>query len=154
MKNAEKRQILVDNYVGFFSLAMAILRDEQEARDAVQEALVKVLSGHSLIKRDVLSYTYQTVRHCAFDILRHRQRFVPLHEDMADVSATHVERLRLVARIRDELPETLRSLVELHDEEGYTLSELAALTGLSLATVRRRLDEAHVFLKRRIENEI
>lgn len=154
MKNAEKRRLLEDNYLGFFSLAMAMLRNEDDARDAVQEALVRVLSGHGMVKKDVLGYTFQTVRHCAIDILRHRRMFVPLTGDMADTSAIHEQRLRQVATLRDELPEALRSLVELHDEEGYTLAELSALTGLKVITVRRHLDEAHTILRKRIENEI
>lgn len=154
MKNAEKRRLLEENYLGFFSLAMAMLRDEQDARDAVQEALVKVLSSIGFIRRDIVAYTYQTVRHCAIDIIRHHRMFVPLRDELADNNAAHETRLRQVARLRDELPEALRSLVELRDEEDYTLPELAALTGLSQATVRRRLDEAHKILKQRIENEI
>lgn len=140
--------------MGFFSLAMAMLRDEQDARDAVQEALVRVLTSSSVIRRDWLAYTYKAVRHCAIDILRHRRMFVPLRDDMADSYGVHEERLRQVARLRDELPEALRSLVELHDEEDYTLAELSAMTGLSVTTIRRRLDEAHKILKEQIENEI
>ena len=153
MKNVEKRRLLEENYLGFFSLAMAMLRDEEDARDAVQEALVRVLSTNR-IKGDVLAYTYATVRNCAIDIIRHHRMFVPLNEEMADRWASHEERLRHVARLRDELPDALRSLVELYDEEDYTLSELATLVDMPVSTVRRRLKEAHKILKYRIMEEI
>lgn len=153
MKNVEKRRLLEENYLGFFSLAMAMLRDEEDARDAVQEALVKVLSTNR-IKDNVLAYTYKTVRNCAIDIIRHKKTFVPLNDEVTDRWAAHEERLRQVARLRDELPEALRSLVELHDEEDYTLNELAALVDMPVSTVRRRLNEAHKILKHRIMAEI
>lgn len=153
MKNTDKRRLLVSKYLDFFSLAMAILRDEDDARDAVQEALVKVLSTNKKVD-NVLNYTFKAVRNSAIDILRHRTMFRPMDVDMVDRWAEHEERLRNVARLREELPEALRSLVELHDEEDYTVAELSALSGLSVSTVRRRLDEAHEILKKRIIEEI
>ena len=48
----------------------------------------------------------------------------------------------------------MRALVELHDEEGYSMAELAALTGLSPSSVGRKIEEAHKILKKRIEEEI
>ncbi len=153
MKNAEKRRLLEVHYLDFFSLAMAMLRNVQDASDAVQDAMVQVLTTRSKID-DVKSYTFQSVRNAALAIMRHRQRMTSLTGDLPDSEATHMERLRQVGRLRDELPESMRALVELHDEEGYTFAELAPLTGLSVSSIRRRIDEAHEILKKRIENEI
>ena len=33
MKRAEKRQLLVDHYLDFYNVAMAILRDDDDARE-------------------------------------------------------------------------------------------------------------------------
>ena len=38
MKRDEKQHILVEHYLDFYSRAMAILDDEDDAKDAVQEA--------------------------------------------------------------------------------------------------------------------
>lgn len=152
MKKAEKRRLLEEHYLDFFSLAMAILHDEQDARDAVQEALVKVLCSVG-VRRHILSYTLKTVRNCAIDIIRYKQRFVPLRFDLPDVESRHEERLRTVGRLRDELPEATRSLIELYDEEGYTLQELAAMTGVSMSTLRRRIEDIHKTLKQKIIEE-
>jgi len=152
MKNADKRSLLERNYLNFFALALAMLRDEDDARDAVQEALVRVLTTRHI--KDVVSYTFQTVRSCSIDIMRHRARFVPLKDDVGYSVSLHEERLKRVAELREELPETIRALVELHDEEGYTLEELHLLTGLSVMSIRRRLNEAHTKLKNQLEDEL
>ena len=153
MTNGEKRRLLEENYLDFFSLAMAMLRNKQDALDAVQEALVRVLTTNR-IRDNVVRYTYQTVRNCAIDIIRHRRMFLPVDADLPDTNAEHEERLKQVARLRDELPEALKSLVELHDEEGYSLAELSVLTEIPVSTIRRRLNEAHKILEKRITEEI
>ena len=38
------RQELVDHYLDFFSVAMAIVQNEDDARDVVQEALTRPLT--------------------------------------------------------------------------------------------------------------
>ena len=152
MKYADKCSLLESNYLNFFALALAMLRDEEDARDAVQEAMVRVLTTRHI--KDVVSYTFQTVRSCAIDIMRHRTRFVQLSDDVGYSMTEHEERLKRVGELREELPETMRALVELHDEEGYTYEELHLLTGMSVMTIRRRLEEAHTKIKNQMEKEI
>ncbi len=152
MKSAEKRRLLEAHYLDFFGLAMAILRDADDARDAVQDAIVRVLTTRKI--DDVKSYTFRCVHNAAIDIYRHRLRLVPLGNNISYQTDEHEERLREVARLRDELPEALKALVELHDEEDYTLEELSVMTNMPVMTVRRRLDEAHAILKKRMEEEI
>ena len=152
MKNAEKRRQLEANYLKFFSLAMAMLRDADDAKDAVQEAVVKVLTARHV--DDVVSYAFTTVRNEAVNIIRRRRNVVRLTGDYADDAAQHAERLNEVARLRDELPESVRALVVLHDEEGYSFDDLAVITGVPATTLRRRLSEAHEMLKKRLEEEI
>ena len=152
MKSREKRRQLEEHYLDFFAFAMAILRDVDDAKDAVQDAMVKVLTARRV--DDVRKYTNQAVRSAAMEILRRRSHLIPLGDNMPDKESEHEARLRMVAQLRDELPEALRALVELYDEEGYSIPELAVLTGLSHATLWRRIDKAHEILKKKIEEEI
>lgn len=151
MKSAEKRRLIEESYIDFFILAMSILRDADDAKDAVQEAIVGVLSARRV--DDVKNYTFQAVRNAAVNILRHRSKFAPLGENIMDVAAAQDEHLKALAQARDELPEDLRALVELHDEEDYSLEELNKMTGLSVSKLRRRLIKAHEIIKKRMEEE-
>lgn len=152
MKNAEKRHLLEEHYLDFFSLAMKILRDANDAGDAVQEALVNVLTKHHI--DDVLSYTYKSVQNAAFSILRHRKRMVPLGDNVPDISSAEEDKAKQVGQLYDELPETLRVLVKMHDVDGYTLEELSKMTSMSASIIRRRIEKAHIILRKRIEQEI
>lgn len=152
MKKAEIRQQLIDHYLDFYTLAYAMLDDDDDARDAVQEALTRTLS--KAVLNNPLHYCYQTLRHAAIDTLRHRQRHVPLYGDIAEEQrdesyATLLERVML---LRDNLPDAERALVILHDEKGIAYDDLARLTGLSIVTIRRRLKRAHLKMRQGLTN--
>lgn len=152
MKSAEKRHLLETHYLDFFSLAMAMLRNVDDAKDAVQETVVQVLTKRHI--DNVMSYTYATLRNQAISILRRRRKVISLDDKAMELQVEHESRLETVGRMRDELPETMKALVELHDIEDYSIYELSVITGLSRATIHRRLEEAHALLKKRIEEEI
>ncbi len=152
MKRAEKRQLLVDHYLDFFSVAMSILKEEDDAREAVQEALVKTMV--QLGVRDVCSYCMSVVKNNSLAILKRRRRQVSLDEMMLVTDYEHEELLRIVAEKKEELSDIAKALVELHDEDGYTLSEVAGMMQMSVSTVKRILANAHCELRRKILSEI
>ena len=156
MYKAEIRQQLVDHYLDFYALAYSMLNDDNDARDAVQEALTQTMSKRHV--DDAMSYCYQAVRHTAVNIMRHRRRFVQLdglvlNEAAKDESdESYHELLEQVMQLRDGLPKALRALVRLHDEEGLNYGELAKLTGMSRMTIRRRLSEIHAEMREKLGN--
>ena len=156
MDKAETRQQLVDHYLDFYALAYAMLHDKDDAKDAVQEALVRTMTKHHV--DNVVNYCYQTVRRVAIDMLRRRQRIQPMADvDMGGEPAPDADEntlLHHVMRLRNELPRILRTLVVLHDQKGYTYDNIAALTGMSKMTVRRRLREAHDILRQQLKDTI
>ena len=152
MKRAEKRQLLVDHYLDFYSVAMAILRDDDNAREAVQEALVKTML--QLGVKDVCRYCTSVVKNNSLAILKRRNKLMSLDEVTLVTDYEHEELLNIVAEKKAELSEMARSIVELHDEDGYTLSEVAGMMQMSVSTVKRILAKAHYELRKKIEQEI
>ncbi|MBR6049116.1 MAG: RNA polymerase sigma factor [Bacteroidales bacterium] len=149
MDRAEKRQLLVDHYVDFYALALAMLHNTDDAQDAVQEAVVNTLTRPFV--NDVKRYCFQAVRHAAIDIMRHRVRVTTLEHYDPSVDPEQEELYRRIRHAHEALPEAQKTLVELHDIGGYTYDELATLTGMSKMTVRRRIEKAHQTMKENIE---
>lgn len=152
MKRAEKQQLLVDHYLVYYSVAMAILKNDDDAREAVQEALVKTLLQRRV--KDVNGYCVSVVKNNCLAILKRKRRHVAVDEMMLVTDYEHEELLRIVAEKKEELSEVARAVVELHDEDGYTLSEVAGMMQMSVSTVKRILADAHYELKKKIEREI
>lgn len=152
MKRAEKRQLLVDHYLDFYSVAMAILKDDDDAREAVQEALMRTMLKMGV--KDVCSYCTRVVKNNCLAIIKRRRRHVAVDELMLVTDYEHEDLLRIVAEKKEELSEVAKAVVELHDEEGYTLNEVAGMMQMSVSTVKRILSGAHIELRKKIEQAI
>ena len=146
------RQELVDHYLDFFSVAMAIVQNEDDARDVVQEALTRPLTR--LYVKDPVSYCVRVVKNMSLSVVQRRNRRVDLDEMMLVTDYEHERLLQLVAEKREELSEVAKAIVELHDEDGYTLSEVAGMMQMSPSTVKRILANAHYELRKKIEREL
>ena len=112
--------------------ARLIRRDRELARDAVQNALVRVW-------RDLPG-------------LRDPERFDAwLHRLLVNACLDEAQRLAdrdLVDRALERLDPALRALVVLHYFLGYPVPEAAALLGLSLTAAKSRLHRAMTALRR------
>ena len=136
----------------FYRVAFYLLEDEADAKDAVQEALVRTLVRAGV--DDPLRYCMRTVRHLCIDTLRRKKRLHSLDgmELVADVKQE--ELLDILREKKKNLSRTERALLELHYEEGFTLAEMAAITGMSLSNMKRVIAVAKTKMKEEIEKAI
>lgn len=147
---------MVDHYLDYYALAKAMLDDDDDARDAVQEALARTMAM-PLLKKPV-EYCYQTVRRVAVDMLRYRMRTRSIEEyELPDESAEGDSYAMLLERVwllREGMPSATKALLKLRYEKGLSYTELEKLSGLSAITIRRRLKEAKRMMKEQLEEEI
>ena len=87
-------------------------------------------------------------------VVQRRNLRVDLDDMMLVTDYEHDRLLQLVAEKREELSEVAKAIVELHDEDGYTLSEVAGMMQMSPSTVKRILANAHYELRKKIEREL
>lgn len=144
--------MLVDHYLDFYSVAMAILKDDEDAREAVQSALVKTML--QLRVKDVCGYCMCVVKNECLAMIKRKRRHVDIDGLVLVTDYEHEELLRIVAEKKEELSEVAKAVVELHDEEGYTLSEVAGMMQMSPSMVKRILADAHYDLRKKIESEL
>ena len=151
-KVARRQKLLVDHYLDFYAVASAMLLDDDDARDAVQEAVVRTLSQPFV--HDPVAYCHQTLRHVAIDIIRHNMKTVVAHGEEPSFDP---ERENFYLKLREayeELPDDSRALMNMHDIEGYTYDELASMLSVSKSTIRRLVKKAHNTMKNKLKDEI
>ncbi|MCR4659665.1 MAG: sigma-70 family RNA polymerase sigma factor [Bacteroidales bacterium] len=152
MSQQDRLQKLSERYLDLFSLAMSIVQNSDDARDALQEAIATTLARP--FTRDPYAFCRHALRNNCVDILRHRRRLAPIRDIMKLTSETYPDEAAKEAwQLKDELPEQLRVMMELHDVEGYTYSDLAALTGRSISSIKRDIAYAHDKMRRMINNK-
>lgn len=155
-----------------FRVARAILRDDAEAEDALQEAYIHAYQAIGGFRGDSQLSTWlaRVVANEALMRLRKRSRreaIVPLHgdarlEDVADQgvakgpesSAHRAEVRQLLEKHIDALPEAYRPVFMLRAVEEFSVEETAEVLGIPAATVRTRFFRARSLLREALAREI
>lgn len=165
---------LVRAYGGrMLAVTRRILRDDEDARDAVQEAFISAFRARATFAADsrVSTWLHRIAVNAALMKLRTRRRKPEESLDelmpafMAD--GHHVEtftawpeapddaidrerRARAVREAIDQLPESYRAVVLMRDIEGLSTEEAAAALGVTVNAVKIRLHRARLALRTRI----
>ena len=130
-------------------IAYSIVRNEHDAQDAVQQALLAVWARRECVEFARLKpYLTRAVMNACRDIQRARQKAIPMKE-MPEMSYQPPD--GVLADAVERLPEELRLPLLLHYMEGYKLAEIAGALGQSRPQVTRRLFRARKRLKRMLE---
>lgn len=151
MTTAQKSQQLAAHYLDFYSRAVAILDDDEDAKDAVQEAVVKTLVARGV--RDVVGYCSRTTLHECFNTLRRRQRYTRLEDARLLTSYDEDRLMEMVRESKRSLLPVEQRLVELHYEDGLPIVRVAAIMDVSVSTVKRLLAHATEVLKTKIKEQ-
>ena len=152
MITARKRHILEEHYLDFYSRAIGILNDEDDAKDAVQEAVVKTLIRVGV--HDMVAYCFRATERECINILRHRRKMMQYDEVTIETSHEEEELKRQLRDSRRLLLPLERRVLELRRDHGYSNNETATKVGLSVSTVKRLLANAEMKITYTMTHEI
>lgn len=157
-----------------FRTARAILRDDAEAEDALQEAYLQAYRTLGSFRGDARLSTWlaRVVANEALMRLRKQARrssIVPIQPGLADeeinqrtqgsmdkepeTSARRAEMRKLLEERIDALPNAYRSVFMLRAVEEYSVEETAAILQIPEATVRSRFFRARSLLREGLASE-
>ena len=158
-----------------YSLTRGLLHDEDDARDATQEAFLSIFRNIGRFKaRSTLStWIYRIAMNAALMKLRKRRqdrRFVPIDAYMpsfaedghrvavvpdwhpaVDQMLLDKELAGLLRQWIAELAPEYRTVFLLRDQEGLGNEEVAAVLKLSVPAVKSRLHRARLYLRERVK---
>ena len=130
-------------------IAYSIVRNEHDAQDAVQQALLSVWARRENVDLARLKpYLARAVINACRDIQRARQKAIPV--ETVPESGYEPPDSALYDAV-ERLPEELRLPLLLHYMEGYKLAEIAGALGQSLPQLTSRLFRARKLLRRMLE---
>jgi RNA polymerase sigma-70 factor (ECF subfamily) len=159
-----------------FRIVRAILKDDTEAEDALQDAYVDAYRHIEAFKGEAQLGTWLTriaVNHALMRLRKHRRerQVIPIHESDTDVlteadllpdptaespaaSIIRGEMRELLERRIDELPVAFRTVFVMREVEEMTVDETASALGIPAATVRTRLFRARALLRNALADDI
>ena len=149
--------LVIENQATLFHTAKAILRSDEDAEDAVQEAICAAFERRgSLREMDKFRpWLLRILVNKCYDTCRRRRPTVDL-EDVADylpaLSQDHTERLTLWQAVM-ALSGDLRAVVTLFYNDGLSIREISGALGISEAAVKTRLSRGRARLRQLLEEK-
>jgi RNA polymerase sigma-70 factor (ECF subfamily) len=155
-----------------FRTARAILRDDAEAEDALQDAYVRIYGALGTFRGEskLSTWLVRIVANEALMRLRKRNRrsnVVPIHEEQEPVvdrlesseegperAAGRAQVRRLLESKIDSLPDAFRAVFVLRGLEELSVEETAAALEIPEPTVRTRYFRARALLREALSREI
>jgi RNA polymerase sigma-70 factor, ECF subfamily len=134
----------------------SILRNNEDCADAIQEALTRAWQHRGTLRnlRAFRPWLVRILTNTCNDMLRKqiRQKSVPL-EDEAVAIAPFTDPVPLADALGRLSPEH-RTVTVLHYLEGFSVAEIAEMTGAPTGTVKSRLMYARLNLREMLHDDV
>ncbi len=147
MQEAELAQLYQQYGYLVHRRCMALLRDRNDAEDAVQEVFMRVHRyGRNQKGPSVLSWLYVIALNCCCDLMRRRSRETVAKEDTLEQvdgqsvgDASDADRRALLGAALRRMDHKTCEIGILHHLDGLTQEEVAVNTGYSRRTIGKKL---------------
>lgn len=141
-KEENLTQYLIEEQARFYRLAYSVLKNRDEALDAVQTAVCRALERQDSLRDPgaVRTWFIRILMNACNDILRQRRRTVPFPENGEEPAQEGPEPVDdFLARRVDALPPEVGTVIKLRFYEELSLKEIGQVTGQNINTVKSRL---------------
>ena len=153
--DAREAERLVNTYSDLIlRLSWTYLKSTQDGEDICQTVLLKLLTGEEAFESPEHERAWvirTTVNACKDELRSFRRKVIPL-EAAAETAAPEPPRSEVLEAVM-ALPVKYREAIYLFYYEGYSIDEIAALTGRSGAAVSAHLSRGRKKLKTMLEGE-
>lgn len=151
MTDHELTQAIDASYDALLHRAWTLLHNGEDARDAVQQAVMEAWERRATMSdvENVTGYLYGMVTHVCMHNLRDSGRHTVAHQALANVMPLHINPDSFgLEHLLQPLTDLQRSVVQLHDIEGYSCLEVAFKLGRTPVAVRKQLALAHQTMRK------
>jgi RNA polymerase sigma factor (sigma-70 family) len=151
MTTSEFNQCVDDHADGLYRFILKNIKDEDEARDIVQDTFEKMWRNHEHVEGSkAKSYLFTTGHHTMIDRIR-RKKYTSDFTEVNEASLFHTEQYSDLKQVLNnavnQLPDIQKAVITLRDFEGYSYEEIGKITELSESQVKVYIYRARVFLK-------
>lgn len=131
-----------------YRFAFRLLGNNEEAKDVVQEVMIKVWSGREELGQvqNMEAWCMRITKNLSLDRLRQQQRrptdsldqgMHVVHHNLSPAETTELnERMERISKWMAELPEKQRQVMHLRDIEGYSYNEICEILELDMSQVK------------------
>ncbi|MBI2793512.1 MAG: RNA polymerase sigma factor [Ignavibacteria bacterium] len=158
----------VDTYrVKALSMARRMLKNDEDARDAVQESFVRAFRNMHKFRGDasIGTWLYRIVYTTCLNILRSQHR-MPLHESLNENESPvwiepeifdTIDQATIEDILQEEMsamPTLYAVVMDLFYVQDCSYEQIVSITGMSLGTVKTRLNRGRLMLRDAIRSRL
>lgn len=156
-------KLVIDSTDSLYRVSRSILRNDSDCEDAVSEAITIAFQKLASLKKDEYAKTWLTriLIHECFHIRKQQSRITLISDDSESILNTlkysenscDTDNYFDLYYAMSHLTEDQRLAVILYYYEGYSVREIAKITGVTQGTVKSRLGRARNQLKQLLKEE-
>ena len=146
-----------------FRFAFRLLGSSEEAKDVVQEVLIKVWNGREQLAeiQNMEAWCMRITKNLSLDRLRQQQRRPTdsiekghhiLNETLSPLESTEInESMKRIGELMAVLPEKQRQVMHLRDIEGYSYNEIFEILEIDMSQVKVNLFRARNAVREQLQ---
>ena len=153
MTKEDLGHLIIASTDSLYRISKSILRNETDCEDAVSEAIVKSFDKINTLQHASYAKTWLIrilINEC-HNIGRRLKRVTPV-DKIPDQPVWQAEETGMMEALQN-LKEPWRIVLTMHELEGFTYSEIAAVTHTPESTVKYRAVQARRALRREMEKQ-
>jgi RNA polymerase sigma factor (sigma-70 family) len=139
---------------GVYRFILKNLRDEELARDVVQESFLKLWEKASTVEGSkAKSYLYTTAYHTMIDTIRKEKRYISdegVSQELFSTRSHYSDLKEIIDEAFETLTDIQKSVLTLRDYEGYSYKEIGDIVKLSDDQVKVYIFRARLAMKKYI----
>ena len=157
MTKEQLGNVILESQHQMYATAKAILKDDHDCADAIQETIVKAFAKLDTLRKDrfVKTWLMRILMNECYNICRRSEKILPIDQYMEQIETPQKERENYgeLYEAVQELREELRIPVVLYYVEDLSCREIAELLEISEGAVQKRLARAREKLKNRLQDK-
>jgi RNA polymerase sigma-70 factor (ECF subfamily) len=146
-----------------YRFAFRLLGNNEEAKDIVQEVMIKVWSGRDQLDQvqNMEAWCMRITKNLSLDRLRQQQRRPTdslekgmhlSHHSLTPAEAAEMgERMKRINQLMAELPDKQRQVMHLRDIEGYSYNEICEILEIDMSQVKVNLFRARNSIREKLQ---
>lgn len=134
---------------GMYRLSYSILKNEEDAQDAVQEAIYNAYKKLETLKdkRKFKSWIYKIITNTSFEMLKNKKDYLDIEQENVQEDKIDIDTNLTLWNAVQGLEQPYRTTITLFYYEDMSIKEISKITGTKIDAIKKQLSRGREKIK-------
>ena len=134
---------------GMYRLSYSILKNEEDAQDAVQEAIYRSYKNLEFLKdkRKFKSWIYKIITNTSFEMLKNKKDYLDIEQENVQEDKIDIDTNLTLWNAVQGLEQPYRTTITLFYYEDMSIKEISKITGTKIDAIKKQLSRGREKIK-------